>query len=833
MLRGFRILFCLVLGMGLAPAVRADDAPIDVVVLVDVTREIEQERNFVRARQLVLDLVDRAAVPGAQFALIPFGDGVHEPFSATVARDRAGAAEARSGLRRHVESLRAQDPHRFLHAALERAVVQLRTFARLKPDHERRIVVVSQGSQHLPRGTLERDLVDRLASAGDRQLRPGRDWTLWYGHFGAGDPDLLEFIAQRGIGTSLRLDRVESMRWTRVRVETPFVAVGPLPEGEWKRRVLLFVSGAVNAELLVRTDPGSSAVGATLTALPIRPRLKRTRSTVPIMLSGYRPAGAHYERARLRVDGAGPWPIWVTGGRVSVDAGPDDATATIDVDELRFERVDRGTRMAKLVRIRPNATARRRKMQLGFEVRDLPPDVDLVVEPEVVHLDEEREIKVRLRPRASAKPGAHESRIVFVPRGGLRVRPRELTIQYRIGHGSVRVEESELAFGDVVRGSSKTARITLAPDQGALEAGAQLRVEALDVPDGVELQFLEQFSLFERTALEVRARVKPGVEAQDLTFRLRFVAAGEVRMVPPVVPVRLRVVPPPAVALTREIDVGSLFQTELEGKEFSFPIDVDPSHQGTILRFQSGEAGTRMQPSELRLKEGRHWLKLQLYSDKTTPGAHRVPFTVTSIRGRGQRSEGTVHVAWKVRPSYVRVAQWIGPSTMEPDSTMVSGTLVLESSPDLAGHVVSIEARFEPTELKSQMAMVVDSIELKGGSQSITIPIDVVHAEPGTYRGVLDPKLLRVQTLRNELDPIAFQFEVTAPPSRLAQLTPEKRRKLILVAGLVAMLLAVLLWMMRRNRRPVHRVVQFTPPPEPEARGMVVDDAHMFSVEDR
>jgi len=815
-----------------APA-RAGDRPIDVVVVVDCSAEMESTGRFSRVKQLLLDLVDRAARPGAQVAVIPFGDGVHEPRVVRVGHGEKDAAEARARLRRAIDGLRAHDPHRYLHAAVERGVRQLRTFARHRPAHERRLVLVATGSRHVPAAAAATVLADRLADAGDGVLRAGRDWTFWYGHFGAADGDVAEFVAQRGAGVLLKLDSVEPMRWTPVSVETPYVSVGELPEGNWRRRVRIFVSGVPGAELAVRCHPGTGVVNATMTAVPHRARLKRARSTVAVDLSGYRPAGAKYRGAHLRIDGAGPRPLWVTGARVPVDAGPDRARATLDMRSIDYGRVDRGTQTGKILRVTPNESARRRQSRLGVSVREVPPDVDIVVEPRLLRLDRDQELTIRVAPRAGAKPGTYESRVVLEPRDGLRLERKEVRVRYEVGHGSVRIEGGTLDFGDVVRGGDAIARLTLVPDLGAVESGAQVRVAVEGLPEGVELEMQRKFTLFGKSALEVRARVSSLRATGPVEATLRFEATANVRVVPDAVPVTIEVVPPPTVKLGELVEIGRVRQAELDGHEFSFPVDVDPAHHGTVVELAPDSAGTRLEPAQLRLREGRQWLRFRLVSDRRSPGKQAAGFTVFSVRDGRRRREGSIRVAWTVEESYLRFLEWRDPPPLSRGANMVHGTLVLDASPDLRGRVLDIRTRFPDSGPTTRLAAGLDAIELLGGSQSVTVPFDVVLADPGSYAGVIELELRDSESVHVAVKPVPFEVVVPEPPPVISMLSPEKRNKLYAVGGMVLGLLLCLLWLVRRNRRPVHRMVRFTPPAAPGGEGKsVVDTADMFAFEE-
>ncbi|MHC4937967.1 MAG: VWA domain-containing protein [Planctomycetota bacterium] len=824
-------LTALLLLLAAAP-LRADDANVDVVMLVDVSGAMERKGHFARARELMLDLVDRAARPGAQIAIIPFGDGVHDPRIVRVPHGKQEAAEARTRLRQTLQSLRAHDPHRYLHAAIERGVRQLRSFARHRPGHDRRLVLVSTGSRQVPADVGPSVLADRLIAAGEGTIAPGSGWTLWYGHFQSGDADVLDFLAQRGAGSSLPLDTVESMRWAACRIETPYVAVGELPEGEWKRRVRIFVSGVPGAELALRTHTGKSKVGATLAALPVKTKLKRGRSTVAITLSGFRPAGGRYNGAYLRVDGVGPWPVWVTGGRIPLDVGPDAARATLDSTELVFERVDRGTRMGKILRIVPNESAKRRRPEIGFEVHDVPADVAVTVDPPKVWLDRAHEVTIRVAPRARSTPGTYESRVVLKPRDGLRLQHKEIRVRYRVGHGSIRIENETLAFGEMPRGTDKVMQLSLVPDQGAVETGARVSVAAENVPPGVELEFQEKFTLFGKSALEVRARVSSLRTDGPIEAMLRFEATGEVRMIPEVVPITIQVVPPPSVKLGDTVDVGRIRQSQLDGFEFSFPVDIDSAHDGTIVELVPQDGSTLLDPPQVRLKEGRQRLRFKLISKKRDEGRQSAKFAVFSLRDGSRRAEGHVRFAWTVEESYLRFVEWQDPAPMGTEANVVIGRLVLDASPDLRGRSLQLRTRFPKTQAGSAIAAFLDSVELLGGSQTIAVPIDVVSPVPGEHTGVIELSMADSSGIRVAVKPVPIKIVVPEPPPTIEMLSPEKRTKLFAAAGIVVGLLICLLWLLRRNGRPVRRMVRFTPPPAPRSEGRPIDGEEEFVFEE-
>lgn len=798
---------------------QAGDAPVDLVLLVDLSRETTTNQRFSQGRDLLLDLLDRATVPGAQIAIVPFGNGVRDARVVSVPSDDFGAAKARTELRGILSELRAQDSHRFLHAALVRGDQLLRQFSKKHPERTRRIVIVARGANNTP--TAEAKVV----------LAPF-DGTVWYGHFREADPVFAEFIAQRGAGTVLSLDSVKHMRWTTLRVETPYVAVGNLPEGEWRRRVRLFVSGTPGTEIAIRTDPGPGTVGATLTALPLRVRLKRGRSTVAINLSGYRPAGASYDFARVRVDGVGPWPIWVIGSRVSVDAGAGAARVSPAIDELVFERIDRGAPEAKTIRFNVNAKAKRRQSKMRFEVRDVPPDVDIRIEPETIRFDETSEIRVIIEPRPGAKPGQHRSVLVLEPFDGLSVAQRQIPIRFHVGRGSVRIEEPSLVIANAPRGADSIGRITLVPDLGAIEMGSQIEVTVEGLPEGVEVQVQDRFTIFDRTALEFRAHVSSDQVEGTIRGTLRFTATSGVRMVPSELPFELTVVPPPAVQLGEMITIGEMRQSELDSYEFSFPVDVDPAHHGAVVELVPQSVGTTIEPSRFRLKEGRQWLAFKLKSDQRTLGKQSAVFHVHRREGERTRKDGEIRLLWTVLETYLRVVEWHPPTPLAADSTVATGTVVFDASPDLRGEIVEFRTRFPESKEGTLIAPVLDSVTLLGGSQAVTVPFDVVRAAPGAHRGIIDLKPKDFAYKTSSLRPLSMDIVVPEPTIAQSLLAPEKRMKLFAVAGGVVALLLILLFVLRRGRHPVRGMVRFTPPDEPGHRGGVVEDSEMFAFED-
>ena len=642
---------------------------------------------------------------------------------------------------------------------------------------------------------------------------------------------MLEFLRARRAGVACDLSAVETMRWTPVLVETRYVSVGEVPAGEWRRRVRLFVKGAAGVDLAVHGDAGTG-VGSTLVAKAPRTRLTRARSTFAVDLSGRARKGARYPGAHVRVEPAGNAPVWVTGSRVAVEVGGDYAQATVEAEEVAYGRVDRGTSAVREVRFVPNARARNRGARVALEVLDVPTDVDVTVEPRAIVLGEAASVTVRVAPRGVAAPGTYESRIVLKPQEGLALDRRELRVRYEVGHGGVRLQEKELAFGDVVRGTDAVQRLTLVPDQGAIETGAEIEATVEGFGEGVEVEVQPRFTLFGKTALEVRVRVSSMHEHGPVEGVLRFAASGNVRVLPDEVPVTIEVVPPPDVALTRHVDIGTVRQSQLQGHPFSFAVDIDPAHHGTVIEFVPADPGTQVLPTQVRLREGRQQMHLKLRTDKASEGKQTARFTVFSLRDGSRRAEGEVQFAWTVEESFVRVLEWKQPEPLDPKETVVEGTLVVDASPDLRGRTIRIGARFEEAGRRTRIAPVQDSFDLIGGIQTVPVEIDVVAADAGEHGGFLDLEIDDAEGVQNGLKPVAVRIRVAEAPPLFSLLSPDKRDKLYLAGGAVLVLLVSLVWLLRRNRRVVHRMVRFTPPPHPNDAKSIKEVAESFAFEE-
>jgi len=820
----------LILGAG-AGAAHADKSTIDAVLLLDVSREMERTGSLEPGRKLLLDLVPRVVRPGAQVAFIAFGEGAHEPHVFRVPLDAEGAARTRLQLREVIEAARPVDRHRFIYAAVERALEQLDAFRRRHPTHDRRIVLVSMGARKVPSVESSKPIAQRIKRFDGPGMAVGRDWSLWYGYFRGGDPGLLRYLAERGAGAAVTLSGGRKTRWTSVRVDSSYVELGGGKlNGQWKRKVKVALAGPRGASVSVRAGAGDAAGAATLTVLPSELKLREGLEEATLRLSGYARPNGTYRDAWLRIDAAGGSPVWVTGARVAVLAGGDGSAVSFADPVLTIGRVDRGTKVTREFGLVANDDARRRGAELAFEVTDVPPDVGLKIIPEVVRLDKQEKVRVELSARRRAKPGSYESRIILRPRGSMRAGRREVTVRYRVGRGGVQILEQRVVAPKLVPGSDVVARITLRPDIGAVEAGARIEVVVGDLPNGIEVECIRKFALHEETVLEVRLRADRALRPGPRTTELRFAASGEIRVVPSVVSIDVEVVAPPPLVVAASHDMGEVYQTQADRIETAMPIDVPHVHHGTLLEFEPTTQKTSIEPLRVRLREGKQDISLSIDTSSHAFGPSSATFRVYSIRGGDRRFEGKVTFHWRVRESYLELVSWSKPLALRAGETLVAGSVEIESSPDLKGTLLKLQARFEGLPFGSHIAAVVDSIELTGARQKIRVPFDVVEAEPGTYPGTLELVLETPHVTKASLRPLAFEVTVASAPLASLLLDPEKRKKLLLLGGaliLIFFMFAVLFRLLRNRKRPT---VEFVRPAAPPRREL--DDYQSVEVRD-
>ncbi len=799
-----RIALALLMGLGAATA-HADESTIDAVLLLDVSREMDRKGAFEPARKLLLDLVPRVVRPGAQVAYMAFGEGVHTPLVLRVPLDAGGVSRSRALLRTAIEKARPVDQHRFLYTALERAVQQLSNFQGRRPTHDRRIVVVSYGSRRVPDFESNEPIARRLTRHDGPGMAVGRDWTLWYGYFGKGDEALRRFVADRGAGSALSLQGGKKTRWKTVRVDTAFVELGAGNyTGQWKRKVRVAVSGARGTVIAARA--GASGSRATLTVMPAQVELRDGQEEVRMQISGYARNPGGYAGAWLRFDAAGKSPTWVIGSRVAVLVGASGASVAFADPRFELGRVDRGSTVTREFDLVANAEARRRKSELAFEVADVPPDVGLKVTPAVVRMDEHTKVRVELTVHGGAKPGNYESRIVLRPRGGMRVRRREMVVRYRVGRGAVTILEQSLVAPPLVAGSDVVTRLTLRPDIGAVEAGARVEVILAELPEGLEIELLRRFRLVGETVLEIRLHADSSMAPGTRSTELRFAASGDIRISPTVIPLEFEVVKAPPVGFVLEHDMGVVYQTQAERIATSVPINVPRVHHGTLIELEPISRNIGIVPKGIRLREGAQTLNLNIRTSATTPGESSAAFRVSSVRAGVRRSEGKVIFRWTVRESFLRVIDWRPPAPLPAGDTLISGTLVIESSPDLKGRLLDLKASFGSLSPGTQIAAVVDSIQLTGERQRIKIPVDIVHADAGTYPSVLELELGDAVVNTRGVRPLRFDIVVEPTLFAAQLLDPERRNKLLILGGALVLLFfmfAVLFKLMRKRARPV------------------------------
>jgi len=365
-----------------------------------------------------------------------------------------------------------------------------------------------------------------------------------------------------------------------------------------------------------------------------------------------------------------------------------------------------------------------------------------------------------------------------------------------------------------------THRLTLRPDVGAVEAGARVEVTMGELPEGLEIELLRKFLLVGETVLEIRLRADSSMAPGTRSTELRFAASDAIRISPSVIPLEFEVVKAPNVGLVREHDVGVVYQTQAERIATSVPINVPHVHHGTLIEFEPISRNIGIVPKRFRLREGAQSLNLNIRTSAMTPGESSAAFRVSSVRAGLRRSEGKVIFRWTVRESFLRVIDWRPPAPLPAGDTLISGTLVIESSPDLKGRLLDLKAIFGSLPPGTQIAAVVDSIELTGERQRIKIPVDIVHAEAGTYPSVLELVLGDAVVNTRGVRPLPFDIVVEATPFAAQFLDPKRRNKLLILGGALVLLFfmfAVLFRLIRKRARPV---VEFHLPEVKVARNL-------------
>jgi hypothetical protein len=114
----------------------------------------------------------------------------------------------------------------------------------------------------------------------------------------------------------------------------------------------------------------------------------------------------------------------------------------------------------------------------------------------------------------------------------------------------------------------------------------------------------------------------------------------------------------------------------------------------------------------------------------------------------------------------------------------------------------------------------------------VPVKIDVVAADAGNHAGFLDLDVDDADGVQVELKPVPVRIRVPEPPPLFSLLRPDKREKLYVAGGVVLVLLLCLIWLLRRNRRVVHRMVRFTPPAHPRDAKSIKEVAESFAFEE-
>ncbi len=427
------LLFAAALLATVAPAPAADPprSLSDVVLLLDVSGSMIDNRAFDRAKKLLIDVLDRVVHPGAQVAIVPFGDGVKGVTRFEMPENPRDADIARARVRASIEELRARDSFTYLYRAIESGLETLHEFKELAPNHARHVILISDGKDLTRDGVKSRTLDQIIEALEAKGFHRGDDWFIWYAHFGEADDRLREALERTGAGSTIRLDELPSLSWSFTRIDPEVVNLGRVRPGDWSRSVrLLLRSDAPGQRLLLTLLPGELPEGMELSLSPVVVEIAGPETVVEAQLSCRNGKAGSFEQAQILVEAEKGSLHWVETPRIGVAFRVAQPRVDLGAEVLALGPIAPGATDTQTLALVPNADAADSGTRLEARVEE-PEGVAIRVEPRSIEMFGRTEIEIVVEVARDATPGARSGKLVFWG-SDVEIAPAEVEIRFEV-----------------------------------------------------------------------------------------------------------------------------------------------------------------------------------------------------------------------------------------------------------------------------------------------------------------------------------------------------------------------------------------------------------------
>jgi hypothetical protein len=770
-------------GAGVQPAA----ARTDLVLLVDVSGSMRKRRGLVRAREILVDVVENIVQPGTRVAIIPFGTGVHDPMRFEVPEDADGAGRVRGEIREAIRGIRARDAYTYLYEALYAGLDMLRVFKEANPGHARHVILISDGKQVVRRGEPRRNLAGVLQHFETTGFKRGDDWYIWYGHFGVPDDELSSALADAKAGSSIALDELPGLKWGLTTVGPDRVRLGQVRPGSWAKRFELTVrtNEAGIGQKVTLASCGRFPRGMKLTVTPAMARLtgRTTRIRAVVRCEGGQPGD--YPDAGLVVRAARGRLHWVKSGTVALPFDVARPRVGVSSRLVALGRLAPGTRRKFTITLSPNEAAGVVRPRLWVAPTGVPAGVRLTVDRSRIRISRRTEVTATLTVARDARPGDRACRLVFSGQD-VEIEPEEVRVAFGVGYGRITVGEEQLEFAPLQPGEETARELTLTPDKDTAGKDVEVAVEYAEVPDGLVLDGPDTVTVHGRTVLPLRLFAAPGTEAGVYTAKLRFRAPGDVRIDPDEVDVTFTVGALGALWLPPVVELGNVPASHAREVAGRLELAVSPHLEGAELVFEPA-GDTTIEPRVVPLREGKLLVPLRIRSPETALGKHEGRFRAFVVRDGERAPLEPVAFRWRVVASFVRITAGAKLNPLPIGDSDVAGKIVVESSADLVGRRARLAVALPG--LPGGMEVAVDDrpFTLKTGPQTVPVALHVTGARAGRYEGELRLALTAPVdgVTPTTKVPLAFEIagagvQVLALQGSLEGLTPHEDRELVL-----------------------------------------------------
>jgi len=730
----------------------------DVVYLLDVSGSMRKHRALQRARELLVDILDKVVQPGTQAALIPFGTGVHEAQRFDVPTDADGADARRAEIRAAIESVRAKDSYTYLFQAIFKGLETLMEFKEKNPGHARYIILVSDGKQLTPRDERSPTLQEIVAHFEGLGFKRGEDWFIYYGHFGAPDDRLRRLLEETGAGKTISLDDLPTLHWAITRFENATIDLGVQRPGDWTvtaKAVALTDANGIGRKVTLRMDTGTLPEGMSLTVEPAEIELTAERTEVDLTITCTGAVGGVYTGASIRVDTEEEGSLhFVETKRIGLAFEIGRPRIDVGTAVLELGRIAPGTSAERTIALIPNEDAAAVEPMVSLDAGDAPA---LMLDRVAVALSERTDVKVTVSVGEDVAPGEYTARVKLDGGAAVDVVPNEVSVSYSVGFGRVTVGADQLAFDRVIAGRDATATITLTPDEETARLGTEIGCEVKTfAPRGLRIDVPATVSVDGREQVTVKVHVPRRAVGGQYESRLRFTAPKGVKVEPAEVPLTLEVVAASELSLPPVVDLGDVPASKAREVSGSFELAVDEHHAGLRLELVAADGETAIEPRVIDLAEGTAQIPVVLRGVGVDAGAREARFNVFYNEDGIRTRAGDVTFRWRVLETYFKVASWSGPAAVPNGDAEAGATLVIEASPDLAGRRVRVANAVEGLAAGMEIELSDEEFVLEGGLQSLELGFAVKGARTGHYQGSLSVGL--TEAVEGVRDPGALRY---------------------------------------------------------------------------